>query len=613
MVQKGTERQGGRRSARMARVIWIGGWCLCACLLLGGRWEVSNFGTQGDIPLHYQVTRVMGQALREGTGWIEWAGLLDGGRGDRFFTFYPRLFYWLAALPEWILGLSRWSSLRLAILLVIVFNQATAYCLARRFFGPRESGWVGLGYVLFPGWAMIGLNRGFLPQSLGMGFLPLVVLGVVDLLGKERRAKGVGWLIVGLCGMAMTHVLSSYLAHLVVGVLGAGTLLGWLGLKFRRGRREGGGLRETGLPRLALGVGWSAGLMALVWLPLLQGLSEVQVGLQVARQDYRDYLLFAPAADGTAYRMAWAGFNDVASLVVLGQTALVGILWLGLRREGQPLEWLAHRGALLALAGLGIAIPWLGWIWEVVPGLPYLQFPWRWQPVTALVGALLLVATWRDRRRLGGWRGRLVFPLGGILVLGLGTLTAMLVGLWPGSDRAEAEKSARLEWLEGKRRVDPLSFEEGLRLQDAGAAEFLGYTANQVYFRPRGAEMTLHGVVEAPGGLEIVAGEGAVEVLSQRLESRAFRLVNRTAVKARLLTYADAHWRAELDGVPLPIATEPSSGLMLMEVPAGSHRLTIAYRPPRGPWWISLIAGAVGLLVIGQKVLGGRKRRARLV
>jgi hypothetical protein len=439
------------------------------------------------------------------------------------------------------------------------------------------------------------------------------MLGVVDLLGKERRAKGVGWLIVGLCGTAMTHVLSSYLAHLVVGVLGAGTLLGWLGLKFRRGWREGEGLWQTGLPRLALGVGWSAGLMAMVWLPLLQGLSEVQVGLQVARQDYRDYLLFAPAADGTAYRMAWAGFNDVASLVVLGQTALVGILWLGLRRQGQPVEWLANRGALLALVGLGIAIPWLGWIWEVVPGLPYLQFPWRWQPVTALAGALLLVATWRDRRRLGSWRGRLVFPLGGILVLGLGTLTAMLVGLWPGSDRAEAEKSSRLEWLEGKRRVDPLSFEEGLRLQDAGAARFLGYTANQVYFRPRGAEMTLHGVVEAPGGLEIVTGEGAVEVLSQRLESRAFRLVNRTAVKARLLTYADAHWRAELDGVPLPIATETPSGLMLMDVPAGSHRLTIAYRPPRGPWWISLIAGAVGLLVIGQKVLRGRKRGARLV
>jgi hypothetical protein len=117
-------------------------------------------------------------------------------------------------------------------------------------------------------------------------------------------------------------------------------------------------------------------------------------------------------------------------------------------------------------------------------------------------------------------------------------------------------------------------------------------------------------MVDRPGRLEIVAGEGAVEVLSQRLESREFRLVNRTAVEARLSTYADSHWRAELDGVPLPIATEPSSGLMLMEVPAGSHLLTIDYRPPRGPLWISLIVGSIGLLAIAQKAWAGRKRRA---
>ncbi len=585
---------------------WVlaGGWLLGACLLLGGRWSETDFGLQGDVPLHYHLTRVMGQALREGTGWVEWAGLLDGGRGDRFFTFYPRLFYWLAALPEWILGLSHWGSLRLAIVLVIVFNQGTAYCLARRFFGRWESGWVGLGYVLLPGWAMIGLNRGFLPQSLGMGFLPLVMLGAIDLLGKERRARGIGWLIVGLCGTAMTHVLSSYLAHLVVGLLGVWTLLSWLGLKLRGGWRRGEGLGETGLVRLAVGVAWSAGLMAVVWLPLVQGLSEVQVGLQVARQEYRHYLLFAPAADGTAYRMAWAGFNDVASLVVLGQTALVGLLWWGLRRHGGPLGWLADRGTGLALVGLALAVPSLSWIWKVVPGLPYLQFPWRWQPVTALVATILLMGVWRDRQRLVGWRWRLIFPLAGLLVLGLGTLTAMLVGLWPkqdGEDRGEVERSVRLEWLEGRRRVDPLSFEEGLRLQDAGAVEFVAYTANQVYFRPRRAETTLYGVIDRPGGLEMIAGEGSVEPLSQRLESREFRLVNQTAVRVRLSTYADPHWRAELDGVPLPISTEPTSGLMLMDVPPGSHRLTIEYRPPRGPLWISLIAGWIGLLVIGKR------------
>jgi hypothetical protein len=593
------------------RPIWGIGWLVGALFLLGGRWGGEGFRTQGDVPLHYHLTRVMGVAFDEGRIWVEWAGLLDGGRGDRFFTFYPRLFYWIAALPEWLLGLSSWRSLWVAMLWIILFNQWSAYRLARRFFGRWESGWVGLGYVIFPGWAMIGLNRGFLPQSLGMGFLPLVILGLVDLLGKERRGRGLGWLTVGLCGTLMTHILSAYLACLIIGGIGLATLVPWV---VDRWRGKGESLEGTGLPRLVTGIAWSVCLTAIIWLPLLVGLGEVQIDLQVARQEYQHYLLFAKPADGTAYRLAWAGFNDVASLVILGQSALVGLLWAGIRRQGRPFDWLVDRLLLLMLGGLALAIPALVILWRIVPGLPYLQFPWRWQPITALCAALLLVGVWRERAWLSGWRGRVLIPLAGLLLLCLGSLTVMLVWPWPGpkEDRFGGEEQWRLAWIEGRQSVPSRTFKEGLDLQDRGEAAFLGYTANQVYFRPRGAETVLHGVVDRPGGLEVVSGEGTIETLSLGLESRQFRLSNRTAVEVRLLTYADPHWKAQLDGVALAIRTEAGSGLMILQIPAGNHRLSIDYRPSRIPWWISFWTANAGVAVLGVRFWRRRLGRRRL-
>ena len=112
--------------------------------------------------------------------------------------------------------------------------------------------------------------------------------------------------------------------------------------------------------------------------------------------------------------------------------------------------------------------------------------------------------------------------------------------------------------------------------------------------------LELVGTADRPGGLEIIAGEGEIETLSLGLESRRFRLSNRTAVEARLLTYADPHWKAQLDGIPLAIGAEARSGLMVFEIPAGTHLLAIEYRPSRIPWWISfwtIVAGSVVLAV----------------
>src|SRR5262245_17573456 len=71
-------------------------WCFISALLLFSRITHPAFGIQGDLPIHYHYARSYERSFSEGEVFPRWAGLLDGGRGDALFTFYPPLSYLLS-------------------------------------------------------------------------------------------------------------------------------------------------------------------------------------------------------------------------------------------------------------------------------------------------------------------------------------------------------------------------------------------------------------------------------------------------------------------------------------------------------------------------------------
>src|SRR5205085_10192732 len=107
---------------------------LVAGFLSFSRLSNSSFGAQGDLPVHYHLMRAFNQSLTDGDWLPHWAGLLDGGRGDAFFTFYPPLFYWLtSALARW-LHTDIISALKIVSFFCLLLAQINAYFFARVFF-----------------------------------------------------------------------------------------------------------------------------------------------------------------------------------------------------------------------------------------------------------------------------------------------------------------------------------------------------------------------------------------------------------------------------------------------------------------------------------------------
>jgi hypothetical protein len=323
-------------------------------------------------------------------------------------------------------------------------------------------------------------------------------------------------------------------------------------------------------------------LTAFFLCPLQVEINWVQIGLQVVKQDFQNYFLFARASDGSRYRQTWAGVNDVASLMTLAQTSAAVVLGFVCRRllkRGHgpdnltALVWLSLG---LTAFGLFISLPVSEPVWRSLPGLKFVQFPWRFQPFVALACGLLAAAAidqWRSSRR----SERMVIAAALTwLIIANCLFTFALSRL--NEHNVSQQNVAQLLAPSTSR---PLTFEEGRRLQDEDPLKYISYAPNEIYYRPHGADSNLYPPVGEPGGLSFVTGRGRIISQQLNIARRQFEVDNEQPARIRIDTYHYPHWVARLDGKEIETGVErgesPNQGLILLDLPAGTHQITLDF------------------------------------
>ena len=552
--------------------------CLLAALFLTvaaivsyARLSHPAFGVLGDFVFHYQFTRAYSHSFSEGDWFPRWAGILSGGRGEALFTFYPPLCFLLTTLWQKLLHLDLLNALKITVFSCFVAAQLSAYSFARLFFARWPSALAACAFVLLPAFPFVTLNRGLLPNALALGFLPLVLRATHQLLNGENVRWAMALFALSVSGIIGTHVITVYLCALAVLILLAchASALHWSGIR---------NLIIAGLITFALSAFWL--------VPQLLEIGWVNVKLLADQHHYSHYFLFAPPASDSAFHRSWSKLNEAASYFTLLQTALgLWLAWAVARKSQTDAQQRLQRYCLALTAfGFFIALPLSVWLWKLLPGLSYLQFPWRWQPLVALAIGLLLAAFWENVTQPKAFAVWLV-----LLLLGNGFFTYFVTRhpLLPLDHAAVLRQFERGD-------LPPATSEQLRAWQTQEHYDYLAYFGNQPSYRPRGTEQMFYATSQSYGGLDFVQGRG--EILAQQLanQSRDFRLRNLEPVRVRLNTYAYPHWVARLDGREQPIQTEPNTSLMMLDLPAGEHALNFTYevRHPlmRGARWLSAIA-----------------------
>jgi hypothetical protein len=459
-----------------------------------------------------------------------WFPDLAGGYGYPYLAFYAPLTFWIAAAFA-TLGLSVVASLKITVALAALAGAAGAYRLARECAGPLPA---LLGSVLYA-YAPYRLRdlwvRGDLAECLALGLLPWAIALMLRL---RRRPNPRGVVGAGIAGAAVI------LSHNIAALLGAGSLVV---------TAAAAATWPAASRRKVLAATAAAGALALLlsgffWVPALAEkkwtrLDALREGFFGVEQNFRPPAeifaaveterLFAPGEpEVLAYGLGLAAFSGLAGFVALRS-----------RRE-RPL---AALGLFLAALGLALSSPAAAPLYDRLPLLRFVQFPWRFLAVTALGTAMAAAAGLSALSSARGARA--------------GALAAVVVGLIAVIEtRALTRPLAEIdvqEWM-----LDPATYRE--RNLTVGAVEF-----TPIWVERREPLRFEQGVS--------LTGRGRLSSVERGVARWRFMVEADHPQTVVLQSFWFPEWRGTIGGSPAEVRPRSGSGLVELDCPEGRHEI----------------------------------------
>ena len=379
-------------------------------LLVSPLWQVEGLPKDThDGWAHIHRSVAMHRSFEQGVYWPRWFPDVYRGLGEPTLHHYSPGFYWLTAVAHGA-GFRFDHSLKLVVTLALALSGFGAYAWLRYAFSPAAS-LVGAALYLFHPHI---LTRSFFyvgdyPRLLAYLLLPVCMWACTALYFQFRARYWVA-MIVSLAALLYSHLLMALLGS---------TILVLYSLLLAAGYRRAGGLL-----RCAGAMLHAVLLSASFWLPSLADLSLVQiVNLRGAHYHFSHHFLswWSFFSFQTPVLDSRAG-NPLTPVNKLGMDSAS---WLTLAagivsaffavRKNQRIWGLV--GVLFAAASLALTLRESEPLWNTIPGLSLLQFPFRFlsiAPLGLLPAAALAVDVWPAGRR---WLPGLSLMIAAFLVL----------------------------------------------------------------------------------------------------------------------------------------------------------------------------------------------------
>ncbi len=566
-----------------------------------------------DAELHVYRAAELGHTVRAGVFYPRWAPDLYYGYGYPIFNYYAPLTYYLANLFDLLPGVDIVGGVKAVFVLGFLLASLGTYLLGCALFGPAAGVLAAASYTFAPYIVFIDPHaRGDLAEHFALCLLPLAFYAF------HRLVSGVGGR-GALLGSVLT-LAALVFSHNLLGLVASGLLLAyWVwevvcrAASHSRSRAGWGGL-----PFIL-----AAAIIAFFWLPALleRGVIKLDV-VGPGHFDFRAHFLslgelLAPSrvldlgAAAPRYRS-----NLGLAQWLLALPALGALLRLATRRlpDRAPPTPLSHphtptpphpHTSLLyfLLAGLGLVflmLPASTPIWEHVPWMAYLQFPWRllgpanlMLAVCAAGGAALLPAS--------RWRSPvLAVTLVTILLL---ALPVLYPPMWAPDFGPTAPRDI-IDWELHSRALGTTSTGDFVPVEAAMVPMYPEGTLVESYWRP--------GPVDRVNRATLPDGAG-VEIVEHGPLHDRFAVSTPTEFVLRLFTFYFPGWRATVDGQEVEIEVAGPEGFITLWVPEGEHEVLVRFgdTPPRTAGWVISAAGLVILIVALIRMPAARVRNSQ--
>ena len=537
----------------------------------------STLPWSADGQLHFWRVVELDHCLRNGYLYPRWMPDMAYGYGFPLLNYYAPLSVYLAEGFH-LLGLDFTPALQAAFAASLGLGALGAYLWARDTFDEAGGLIAALAYTYAPYTLYDAIWRGNLAESLALGLLPWAFWRL------RRLALDPGRRNLVLAALAFAALI---LAHNVTALIAAPLLVAYALLLWLKGGRS----RQT-LALLAGALLLGLFLSAFFWLPAFfeRGYVQTEKMVTASHFDYRHNFLkaselFSPPVPIDVTLMNPPVPRSLSWPALL--LTLLGIAALTFKPSTFQLFTL--------LLCTFLALPASRFLWETIPLLPYVGFPWRFLGPAGLMAAWLAGASARWMKH---WQPRarsLILAPAALLITAYALTWLYPRYLEPVTDPTPAGLIA-FEQESGA--LGTTSVGEYL---PAAVQELPDTTVLEEQYR---SGSTIHRLPpdSLPEGAAILSENwqligGDVTVNSPR------------PWKATLLLFHFPGWRAWLNGAKVePIPSSPH-GLLQFDVPGGETHIKIRFAPT--PWRLAgTVLSLAGMAVCLAMIIPSRGESA---
>ena len=473
-----------------------------------------------DVEFHlYSWLEVLTQ-WKHGIVFPRWAPLAHFGYGEPRFLFYPpaswtvgaalsAVFPWTLASPIYI-----WVVLTLAGL--------SMFTLARRWLDRRDTLFAAVLYAVNPYHLVIVYWRSAFAELLASCLIPLLLLLLLQIIDGKRRS--VVFLGILLGAAWLTNAPAAVMIHYALALL----------VVFFAWKRRTPWILLFGTAAVLLG----ACLAAFYLVPAIYEQRWIDIAQAISPGSRpQDSFLFihTPDPDHDAFNhiISWVA---VLEMVVILLAAWMTKTWRGSARE----TWTA----LLVWAGAAsiLMFPITLVLWNILPKMQYMQFPWRWLLCLSMIFTLFVTVGFKR-----WWMRAAVCAL---------SIAVIVVG-WT---RVQAP------WWDNA---------PDLREMEDNMATGAGYEGTDEY-TPLGADPS---AIDKNARKVTVEGpaRATIDVLHWNTESKEFTVQMSAPDQLALRLFPYPAWKTTVNGREVETSQRPGTGQMLVPVETGMNRVQLRF------------------------------------
>lgn len=513
-----------------------------------GGWDLSN---------HISCTFQVSESLKEGILYPRWLSIPNGGYGSPTMIFYSPLFYWLTGVVNLFIP-SLVDSLKVTTFIGFLLSGISMYMLLRNFCRNTGSLAGGIAYQLMPYHVFDFYCRQTLTETFAFFWLPLILNFIYKAYTKGGNYNWIGFAF-SYAGLVFTHLVSAYVFTFVI-----------VSTAFYLSVRE-----KNFKALLSFAVAFLIGLSisAVYFIPMFFEREYVHIEwLTEGWGGYSSNFLFMTENSNNPVHVQLKKIVILQVLVV----SISLILFHYRRRIYKDIHNLHHLIFFSAIFTFSIFIstPYSKPIWDIIPGLPTIHFPWRWLMISTfsssiLIGLTLNTFSFTDIRK-DRFTNVSVAAIHALMISNLYLASTYIT---------VAEPMQRNDFEQTFRNGGNLIEYRPIWLSDK-KKDFSKEKRSYVTFKE---------------------GAGKIDIVSWKSHSRLFIVNIAQPSTVRVSTFYYPGWTASATGKEIPIYIEKDSGAMLINLSPGENTVLLEFKDTplrRGAKWVSVLSLAAALLCL---------------